>query len=134
LRWCRRKPALASALGACAVILVAGVGGILWQLQEKEAARQRAETNENKARTEAARSTQVAKFMREMLDGVGPKVALGRDTKLLREILDRTAQRVQDELAGQPDVAADLRETLGAVISKSAITRAAETMHRKPWR
>lgn len=39
-RWCRRKPALATALCACAVILVAGITGILWQLRQTETARQ----------------------------------------------------------------------------------------------
>ena len=44
-RWGRRKPALAAALGACAVILCAGVAGILWQLQQTEAARRLAVQN-----------------------------------------------------------------------------------------
>lgn len=35
-RWCRRKPALAGALTACAVALVAGVIGITWQWQRAE--------------------------------------------------------------------------------------------------
>lgn len=41
-RSCRRKPALASAIGACLVILIAGVAGILWQLKQTEAARKQA--------------------------------------------------------------------------------------------
>jgi WD40 repeat protein len=41
-RWCRRNPALASALGACAVVLFAGGAGILWKLKQTEAARQEA--------------------------------------------------------------------------------------------
>jgi len=41
-RWCRRKPALASTLGACVVILAAGVTGMLWQLTQTEAARREA--------------------------------------------------------------------------------------------
>lgn len=35
-RWCRRKPALAGALAACAVALVVGVIGITWQWQRAE--------------------------------------------------------------------------------------------------
>ncbi len=50
-RWCRRKPALAAALGACVAILFAGVTGILWQLKQTEAARQQAV---QKAKDEAA--------------------------------------------------------------------------------
>jgi WD40 repeat protein/tRNA A-37 threonylcarbamoyl transferase component Bud32 len=51
LRWCRRKPALATALGACVAILFAGVTGILWQLKQTESARRQAVQN---AKDEAA--------------------------------------------------------------------------------
>jgi tetratricopeptide (TPR) repeat protein len=50
-----------------------------------------------------------------MLKGVGPSVALGRDTAMLREILDGTARRLDTELRDQPEVAAELRGTLGLV-------------------
>ncbi len=66
-----------------------------------------------RARTEAAKSKQVAAFLSDMLEGAGPSVARGRDTALLREILDRTAQRVRTELRGQPDVAAGIEHVLG---------------------
>ena len=51
--------------------------------------------------------------MTELLGGVGPSVARGRDTTMLREILDETAQRVDTELKGQPEVEAMIRTTLG---------------------
>ena len=76
--------------------------------------RVKAESNEQRATTEAARSAQVAQFMTDMLKGVGPSVALGRDTALLREILDQTAGRL-GEMKAQPEVEADLRLTLGSV-------------------
>jgi tetratricopeptide (TPR) repeat protein len=79
------------------------------------AQRIQAEANEKKAQTEAARSRQVAQFMKDMLKGVGPRVALGRDTKLLRDILDNTVKRLDQDLAGQPEVETELRMTLGAV-------------------
>ena len=55
----------------------------------------------------------MAQFLKDMLNGVSPSVARGRDTRLLREILDQTAQRLDTELKGQPAVEADLQETLG---------------------
>lgn len=60
-RWSRRKPALAAALTACALILAAGVGGVLWQLRQTEAARaeavQRAkDEHEQRALAETARA------------------------------------------------------------------------------
>lgn len=42
--------------------------------------------------------------MNDMLEGVGPSVALGRDTTLLREILARTEERLSEDLADQPEV------------------------------
>src|SRR5262245_38229032 len=41
--------------------------------------RERAEADEKKAEIAAARSDQAAQFMKDMLKGVGPSVALGRD-------------------------------------------------------
>jgi len=42
-----------------------------------------------------------------------PEVALGRDTSLLREILDKTAKRVGKELQDQPEVQAALLNIIG---------------------
>jgi hypothetical protein len=63
-----------------------------------------AKAGEAKAENEAAKRQHVTRFLEDMLQGVGPSVALGRDTTLLREILDRTAQRVDKELTNQPDI------------------------------
>jgi tetratricopeptide (TPR) repeat protein len=95
------------------------------------AQRLQAEANEKKAQTEAARSRQVAQFMKGMLKGVGPRVALGRDTKLLRDILDATAKRLDQDLAGQPMVEAELRMTLGAVYDDLGDFPGAVAMYQK---
>lgn len=54
LRWAGREPALASALGACALILVLGVGGIVRQSRETEAARAVAVQKANYAQAQRA--------------------------------------------------------------------------------
>ncbi len=56
----------------------------------------------------SVKSQQVTRFLETMLNGVGPSVARGRDTKMLQEILDETAARVGKELADQPEVEAEL--------------------------
>ncbi len=125
-----------AAAGAIIVVLLVGVLVSTWQLvratQAQQAAvaaqkqandsrnsemkqREQAQADEKKAQTEAARSAQVAQFMKNMLAAVGPEVASGRDTTLLREILDNTAHRLDEDLTGQPEVEADLRQTLGVV-------------------
>jgi eukaryotic-like serine/threonine-protein kinase len=101
----RRNKLVLNAMAAIILLLSAGVLTSTWLAVRATRATQ-------KARIEAARSVQVARFMKDMLQGVGPSVALGRDTTLLREILDQTTQRL-DALKGQPEVEADLRKALG---------------------
>ncbi len=90
--------------GAAAVLaaLLAGTATTAWQARQSE-----------KARIEAER---VAEFMQELLSGVGPGVALGRDTKLLEELLDGAAARIGNgELAAAPGAELALRHTIGTV-------------------
>ena len=75
----------------------------------------RAEANETKAETEASKNNQVAWFLKDMLKGVGPSVALGRDTTMLREILDRAAERIGQSLGKQSNLDAELRNTISQV-------------------
>jgi len=105
-----------------AVAVVAALGLTVVLLVRERAARERESTLRRAADAQAAqarlasrKSAQVAQFMKDMLAGVAPSVARGRDTAMLREILDATAQKLDTELADQPEVAADLRDTLGVV-------------------
>jgi eukaryotic-like serine/threonine-protein kinase len=133
----RHKAGLAMA-GALVLLLAAGVVVSTWQavratLAEgrERAQRQRAEANEKKAETEAARSAQVAQFMKDMLKGVGPSVALGQDTKMLRGILDRTAERLGKDLTNQPAVEVELRIALTDVYWELALYQEMEQMSRE---
>jgi len=99
------------------------------QRKRAETERSTAQAAEQKALTEARKSEQVAAFMTDMLKGVGPSVALGRDTAMLREILETTAKRL-DSLNGQPAVEADLRMVLGSVYLDLAEYQQAEAMFR----
>ena len=65
--------------------------------QEAEAARAEALRSAELAQEEADHRTRVADFFSEMLGGVGPFVAQGRDTSLLRSILDETLQRLEED-------------------------------------
>ncbi len=90
----------------------------------------KAKRESERARVEALKSEQVATFMTEMLEGVGPAVAMGRDTTMLREILDRTAERLDVELEGQPEVEANLRDVLGKTYRDLGELEAAEAQLR----
>ncbi len=101
------------------------------QRLQAQANEQKAEIEEQKARTEAARSSQIAQFLESMLQGVGPSVAMGADTTLLKKILDNTSKRIGSDLTNEPGVEADLRNTLGEVYWEIGGLTNAETMYRR---
>jgi tetratricopeptide (TPR) repeat protein len=101
------------------------------QRSEAERQRQQAEANEKKAQSEAAKSQQVAQFLKEMFGGPTPWAAGGRDTTLLREIMDRAADRIGTGLTDQPEVEAELRNVMGFSYWSIAEHQKAETMHRR---
>ena len=105
-----------AAAAALVVLLAVGVVGSVWQAV-------RATKAEGQART-------VATFLKNMLNGVRPSRALGRDTKMLREILDTTAGSLGKDLRNQPEVEAELRSTIGGVYLDLGEYQKAETMHR----
>ena len=93
-------------------------------------ARERAEANEAAATREATKSKEVATFLSSMLKGVGPSVALGRDTKMLEEILENTVQRIGEDLKDQPEVAAELRTVIATVYRELGLYEDSEAMFR----
>jgi len=125
----RRNKLAFGAAGAVFAALVIGLGLSTWLFVKERGTRQRAETAEReqgrqrqhaeaegkKARSEAAKSQQVARFLQDMLKSVGPSVAQGRDTAMLQEILEKTTERMGNDLTNQPEVEAELRTTIGLV-------------------
>ena len=118
----RNRLAFAAASAVTASILIGLVVSTWLYLREKE--------DRRVAVREAKRSQQVALFLEDMLKGVGPSVALGRDTMLLREILDKTVQRLTTDLRDQPEVQAELCNTIGEVYRALGQSKKAEEMHR----
>ena len=108
---------------AVAIAIVVGLVVSTWLFFREKAARRDADR-------EAQRSQQVALFLEDMLKGVGPGVALGRDTTLLREILDKTLARVTNDLKDQPEVQAEICNTLGEVYRALGQSGKAEQLHR----
>ena len=119
----RHRVGLAMA-ASLVLLLAAGVVASTWQAI-------RATRAEAASRTAAAQSRQVVKFLTDMLDGVGPSKALGRDTQMLREILDHTARRVGQDLNHQPEVQAELLNTLGNVYRELGDYPKADAMIRE---
>jgi len=129
----QRNKLVFAAAAAIAAALVAGLGVSSWLYVREKAARRQAVAAEKTAATEAAKSGQVARFLADMLKSVGPSVAVGRDPTMLRDILDKTAQRVGKDLKGQPAVEAKLRNVIGNVYRELDAYTNAEAMHRAAW-
>jgi serine/threonine protein kinase/tetratricopeptide (TPR) repeat protein len=118
---------------AASAVLAAVLIGLLvstWLFFRERQARQSAEISRKLALNEAAKSREVALFLENMLKGVGPSVALGRDTAMLREILDQTAERLNADLKGQPEVEAELRSTLADTYHELGQYKQMEAMAR----
>ncbi|MEY2409173.1 MAG: eukaryotic-like serine/threonine-protein kinase [Verrucomicrobiota bacterium] len=144
----RRNKLVFAAGMSVAAALVIGLGVASWMFFQERAAlkravsaeraqtflRQKAEAEERNAVAEAAKSKQVAQFLQDMLKGVAPSVARGRDTTLLREILDQTAARLGKDLTNQPGVEAELRRTLGRVYFDLGDLKNSEDMGREALR
>ena len=126
----RNKIAFAAGTGIAAALLI-GIAVSTWMFFKEKQARERAVAAEHKATNEASKSQQVAAFLKEMLSGVGPSVALGRDTTMLREIVDKTAERVGKDLNDQPEVEAELCSTLGSLFSALGQYKKAEDFSRR---
>jgi eukaryotic-like serine/threonine-protein kinase len=125
----RHKLGVAASIAVAAAVLlgVAGTtGGMIWALRERKAEQASAAL----ATTQAERSDQVAHFLGDMLQGVAPSVALGRDTTMLREIVDKTSERIDKELDGQPEVQAELRLMLAQVYFELQLHREVERISR----
>jgi serine/threonine protein kinase/tetratricopeptide (TPR) repeat protein len=68
------------------------------------------------ARRQRDKAQRVAEFMSKTLRGVDQSVAMGRDTTLLKELMDSAAARVADgELRDAPEAELVLRLTIGEV-------------------
>src|SRR4029434_10400061 len=120
----QRNKLLFAGLGVIALLLIVSLIAVAVSLAKERRSRREAEAASTK-------SQQVTKFLEEMLQGVGPSVALGEDTKLLRRILDQTVERVGKEMAHQPKVEAELRNIIGGLYGELGSPAQGEKMVRE---
>jgi len=133
-RWClRNKPKAIAGTAILALLLVVAIGSPIAAYRIDRERRQ-AEASEQKAQTAARKSQAAFQFMAQMLNGVGPSRAKGRDTAMLREILDDTAKRVGEDLQGEPEAEADLRIVLGKTYGDLGLITNALAMTREALR
>ncbi len=113
-------------IGAAALVflaLAAGLGVALWQAAEARAAEARAET-------EALTATATADFLASLFSAADPGVALG-DSLTANDLLVRGAERLEDELADEPLVRAQILDAIaGAHLGLGDYARA-DTLFRR---
>lgn len=97
-------------LGIFVSVLVAAalIAGIVLALEGQR----RAEIAAQQARTEAVKAEKVSSFISNILSGVDPDFAKGRDTSLMRAVLDRAADKAGSELAAEPEVRSAIEDTI----------------------
>lgn len=116
-----RVGALAGLLVALA--LVVGLAGTLWQARIARQERDRAQIGEAKAQ-------EVAAFLIDLFKVADPSESLG-NTITARELLERGAERVDDELPDQPLLQATMMDVVGQVyLSLGLRERAAPLIER----
>ncbi len=111
----RRNKLAFTAVSAVAATLVLGLCATTWAFVRERAARKRAVAAEEEQARLTVKNQQIVNFSEGMLGGIEPSVALGRDTTVLREMLDKANQRIGNELTNQPDAEAILRLKVGEV-------------------
>ncbi len=127
----RRNRLAFAAASAVLGSLILGLVVALWLYYRETQARERAGAEEQKAKVASAKNEESARFLKGILESVGPSVALGRDTALMREVLDKAAARVSTDLKTQPETEAEMRATLGKVYLQLAEYEKAEAMLRE---
>jgi len=102
----RHKLGVAAAVVVMLAVLIGTAGTTIGMLRAVRA--------EKKAVEEAATATRVSDFLVDLFKVSDPGEARG-NTITAREILDRGAKKVEEELAGQPAIQARLMDTMGKV-------------------
>ena len=118
-----RNKLLFSGIAIIAMVLVVSLLVVSVSLAKERRARREAEAA-------SVKSQEVTRFLEAMLNGVGPSVARGRDTEMLREILDETAERLSKAMTNQPEVEAELRSIIGSLYQEIAEVGKGEEMAR----
>ncbi|MCW1925873.1 tetratricopeptide repeat protein [Luteolibacter arcticus] len=126
-----RNRLLVGSLAVIALLLVTSLATVSLSLARERTAREQAESERTKAKEEEKKTSRANEVLGEMLSSVAPSMALGRDTTILRELLDRTDGEISKNLKDQPEVEAKLRMLLGNSYFEIRDIGSAERMLRR---
>jgi tetratricopeptide (TPR) repeat protein len=133
----RNMLAIAAAAGIFASLLI-GLGFSVWSFRQERKAteeqvrlRQQAQANEKTAEREREKSEQVALVFKETLGEISPNVAFGRDRATKQYLLGKVAERVANSFTNQPEVEAELLQTVAGAYMGLMDWEKAEPVCRK---
>ncbi len=113
-----------------ALLLILSLIIVSASLAKERRSRREAEAARTQAEAASLKSQKVTAFLKEILNGIGPSVARGPGTVMVRDILDHTAERVGKEMTDQPAVEADLRSLMAKLYEQIGEYSRAEEMER----
>jgi eukaryotic-like serine/threonine-protein kinase len=103
---------------------------LVQRLARGRATYHQASTAQRRAQAEADKRQQLAQFLKDTLQGLGPRSTAGLDAKSRRQIADKAARRLDECLANQPETQAEIRGALGRVYFELGDYPKAEEFHR----
>jgi non-specific serine/threonine protein kinase/serine/threonine-protein kinase len=124
-KFVRRNKLSVAAAATVAVLLITSAAAMA--IQARRIARER-----DRANAEAVIAKQIAEFLGGLFKVSNPSESRG-STLTAREILDRGAERVQTELAAQPEIEARLLLTIASVYNGLGSYEKAQTLARKAY-
>jgi serine/threonine protein kinase/Tfp pilus assembly protein PilF len=131
-KWVQRNKSLSAAMGVALVALVVGLVASLALKATSDRNSARAERNSDLASAERDKALKIASFLEDTLSGAGPSVALGRDTTMLREMMDTAVARIdKGELAAAPEAEQRLLLVIGSTLREIADYDKAEHVLRR---
>ncbi len=129
-KFLRRHRLGVAVAAAFSLVLIGFAATTAMQSRRIAEERDRARQERNSAVLERQRSEQVSDFLVELFELSDPGKALGRSISA-RELLDRGAARIQDELRDQPRLQADLMRTMGGVYDGLGLYDEADNLLRQ---
>ncbi|MBI5470732.1 MAG: serine/threonine protein kinase [Ignavibacteriae bacterium] len=122
-KFVRRNQIAVAAFVIVNLVIIGGIGGVIWQGL-------RAERERDRAQAESEKAQEVIRVLNEMLSAADVTRATKKDVTVA-EILDQASQRIERDFANRPELAADLLSTIGSTYESLQLFDKAEAAKRK---
>lgn len=132
-KFARRHRVALAAAAVVAVTLVASTITFAWLATRARRAEADARRQAHRAQEELSRANAIVGFTGDLLGGIGPAVARGRDTGLLRDLLADSIRKADANLAHEPTIDLAVRRTIGEALKNLGDPQAALAQLRQAY-